>query len=67
MKSTSQWKDLISQEADEGVDNDNSSEDEREMGLQRMSTMTESNVSSARQTDKKRKFKIPRIQVPHIS
>ncbi len=67
MKSTSQWKDLISQEADEGVYNDNSSEDEREMGLQRMSTMTESNVSSARQTDKKRKFKIPRIQVPHIS
>ena len=41
-------------------------DDAREMGMQRMSTSTGGFTTSAQQNQKKRKFKLPRIQVPHI-
>ena len=48
-------------------ENNNDSDDEREMGLQRMSTSTAGDISSAHQTLKKRKVKTPRMQVAHVN
>ena len=57
--------DVYTEVEEHDQEDNNYSDDEREMGLQRMSTTTESDISSVHQTLKKRKVKTPRMQVAH--
>ena len=54
---------FVDQEYDQEYNEENE-DDEREMGLQRMSTSAGDFTTSDQRTQKKRKIKLPRMQVP---